>query len=270
MTSRNPPPPAAACSVRESFSIQCRVIWALLMREIITKHGRHNIGFLWMIAEPMIFTLGVTGLWTIAGSHGGSAISVMAFALTGYSSVLMWRTMPSRAQSAIYMNRPLLNHRNVRPIDVFIARLSIEAIGVIMCFLALGTIYTWFGLLKPPEDLLKLIIGIIMLSWFGFALALNIGCLSEKSHLVEKIWGPITYLYFPLSGAAMLVESVPKNLQKYYLMFPTVHGVEIIRDGYFGSLFQAKYDMSYLFTWNIILTLVGLFQVRGIIKHLNK
>jgi ABC-2 type transport system permease protein/capsular polysaccharide transport system permease protein len=246
------------------------VIWALLMREIITKHGRHNIGFMWMFAEPMIFTLGVTALWTIAGMHKGSAISITVFALTGYSSVLIWRTMPSRAQSAIYMNRPLLHHRNVRPIDVYIARLSLEGIGVIMCFLALGIIYTWFGLVKPPEDLLKLLVGLFMLGWFGFGLGLNIGCLSEKSHIVEKIWHPATYLYFPLSGAAFLVETIPQKYQKYYLYLPTVHGVEMIRDGYFGSLFKPHYDIMYLFTWDVLLMIFGLLQVRGVTKHLNK
>jgi ABC-2 type transport system permease protein/capsular polysaccharide transport system permease protein len=262
--------PAAVCSFRESFAIQCRVIWALLMREIITKHGRHNIGFLWMIAEPMIFTLGVTTLWTIARVHAGSPISITVFALTGYSSILLWRTMPGRAESAIKMNQPLLHHRNVRPIDIYIARLSLEAIGVIMCFLSLATIYSWFGLVKPPEDPLKVIFALFMLAWFGFAVALNIGCLSEKTHLVDKIWHPFTYLFMPLSGAGFLVESLPSKYSDYYLKIPTVHAVECLRDGYFGSLFHAKYDMGYLATWNIALLLLGLFQVKSITRHLNK
>jgi ABC-2 type transport system permease protein/capsular polysaccharide transport system permease protein len=41
-------------SLRHSFEIQRRVIGALLMREVITRFGRHNIGFLWLFVEPMI------------------------------------------------------------------------------------------------------------------------------------------------------------------------------------------------------------------------
>jgi ABC-type polysaccharide/polyol phosphate export permease len=34
------------------------VLGALLIRELLTRYGRHNIGFLWLFVEPMIFTLG--------------------------------------------------------------------------------------------------------------------------------------------------------------------------------------------------------------------
>ena len=46
-------------SFRQSWTIQLRVIWALLLRESLTRYGRHNIGFLWLFVEPMLFTLGV-------------------------------------------------------------------------------------------------------------------------------------------------------------------------------------------------------------------
>ena len=59
-----------ATSFRGSLRIQQRVIWALLMREIITRYGRHNIGFMWMFVEPMLFTLGIAALWSFSGLHG--------------------------------------------------------------------------------------------------------------------------------------------------------------------------------------------------------
>jgi ABC-type polysaccharide/polyol phosphate export permease len=46
---------------------EIRVIGALLMREILTRYGRHNIGFMWLFVEPMMFTLGVLALWTSVG-----------------------------------------------------------------------------------------------------------------------------------------------------------------------------------------------------------
>ena len=53
----------------EKPGIQRRVLHALLMREIITRFGRENLGVLWLVAEPMLFTLGVATLWTAAGLH---------------------------------------------------------------------------------------------------------------------------------------------------------------------------------------------------------
>ena len=91
-------------SLIRSLQIQLKVIGALFMREILTRHGRHNIGFLWILAEPMMFTLGVTGIWTLTGSHHGSTIPIVAFAVTGYSTVMLWRNMPARAVDAVIPN----------------------------------------------------------------------------------------------------------------------------------------------------------------------
>ena len=31
----------------DSLKVQLRILWALFMREVLTRYGRHNIGFLW-------------------------------------------------------------------------------------------------------------------------------------------------------------------------------------------------------------------------------
>jgi ABC-2 type transport system permease protein/capsular polysaccharide transport system permease protein len=43
-----------------------------------------------------------------------------------------------------------------------------------------------------------------------------------------------------------------------------VHGVEFIREGYFGSKIHAHYDMGYMATVNAVLTLLALAQTRKI------
>src|SRR5215217_5632277 len=88
-------------------AIEWRVVHALLMREVLTRFGRHNIGFLWLFVEPMLFTLGVTALWTLAKQLHGSNLPIAAFALTGYSAVLLWRNMPSRTIGAVEPNLAL-------------------------------------------------------------------------------------------------------------------------------------------------------------------
>jgi hypothetical protein len=43
----------------------------------------------------------VTALWTATKSVHGSDLPIVAFALTGYSSVLLWRNMPGRCIGAL-------------------------------------------------------------------------------------------------------------------------------------------------------------------------
>src|SRR6202789_1171942 len=96
----------------QSLAIQFRVLHALMMREVITRYGRDNLGVLWLVGEPMIFTLGVATLWSAAKlTHGGTGIPIVAFAVTGYSSVLMWRNGTSHCIGGIDANTHLLFHR---------------------------------------------------------------------------------------------------------------------------------------------------------------
>jgi ABC-type polysaccharide/polyol phosphate export permease len=257
----------AVPGLRRSWAIQRRVIWALVLREMLTRYGRHNIGFLWLFVEPMMFTLGVALLWSFFRSAHGSSLPIVAFALTGYSSVLLWRNMPSRCIAAIEPNLSLLYHRHVKIIDIYFSRLALEVIGVTISFVILSLLFISIDWLKPPEDILKVFAGWVMLAWFGGALAIFLSSLAYDSELVDKIWHPFCYLLFPLSGAAFLVDALPKTAQHLILYNPVVHGLELLREGYFGSAMIAHYDIGYMAGWCAALTLLGLARVRTLSKR---
>ncbi len=245
-----------------SLQIQMRVVGALLMREILTRYGRHNVGFLWIFFEPMMFTLGVLTLWTATKATHGSTLPVTAFAITGYSSVLMWRNCANRCALAIEPNQALLYHRNVRVIDLFMARLLLEISGATMSFTFLTVFFVVTGFMAPPQDLTLVLGGWIHLAAFGSGLGFIIGALSERSETADRIWHTIAYLLFPLSGAVFMVSWLPENFQKIIMILPMVHGTEMLRGGYFGSLVKPHYNVAYMITTDMILWLIGLFLVR--------
>jgi ABC-type polysaccharide/polyol phosphate export permease len=253
----------------DALRIQARVIGALLMREVLTRYGRHNIGFMWLFAEPMLFTLGVTALWTLSGLHKEAPIPIVAFAVTGYSSVLLWRNMPSRTVNAIEPNLALMYHRHVKVIDVFLSRLILEAAGATISFIVLVIFFSSIGWMGYPHDILKVIGGWFMLMWFGFSLAIFLGALSARSELVDKLWHPASYILFPLSGAAFMVEWLPKPAQEFALLLPMVHGVEFLREGYFGDVVRTHYDMAYMALVCLVMTALGLAQERVVSKQVT-
>lgn len=249
-------------STRRSLDIQRRVIGALLMREIITRYGRHNIGFLWLFVEPMLFTLGITLLWVAFKATHGSSLPIVAFAITGYSSVLLWRNGASRCAKAIESNLSLLYHRNVRVLDIFAARIILELAGATISLISLTALFVSLRLMPPPADLLRICVAWLLLSWFAVALALFVGALSERTEVVDRIWHTITYLIFPVSGAAYMVDWLPQDFQKIVLWLPMVHGVEMLRKGYFGSEVRTYEDPGYFIMFNLVLLLLALCLVR--------
>ena len=247
--------------------IQMRVLHALMLREMLTRYGRHNLGFLWLFIEPMLFTLAVVALWTATGMHKGAGISVVAFGITGYSTIMLWRNMPNRAIGALAPNASLLTHRPVQIIDVFTARIVLEAIGATVSFVVLSAAAWMLELMPGPEDVLAVLAGWLLLAWFSFAVSLWLGAASEVSSLVYKLWAPVSYIFIPMSGALYLVEALPVAAQEVVLLLPVVHCVEMLRDGYFGSLFKAHYSVAYVMVFNTVLTLFALAQVRDLSRR---
>ena len=253
--------------LRNSLAIQARVVGALLMREVLTRFGRHNIGFMWLFVEPMIFTLGVTALWTATKGTHGSNLPIVAFCVTGYSSILIWRNAANHCAKAIQPNLSLLYHRNVTVIDLFAARLLLEIAGATISLVALIIIFIMTGWMKMPVDILKMAGAWLLLAWFAVALGLIVGAFTERSEMFARVWQTISYLSFPLSGAMFMVDWLPKAAQEFVLWVPMVHGVEMLRDGYFGSATRTHYSVSYFAVVNLVMLLVGLLLVNRA-KHL--
>jgi ABC-type polysaccharide/polyol phosphate export permease len=257
----------AAGSGRQSWAtslgVNRRVIGALLLREMLTRYGRNNIGFLWLFVEPLLFTLVVISVKAarVGGLHG-SAISAVAFAVTGWPALMLWRNMPNRCSGAVKSNRSLLHHRQVTIPDIFMARIVVEFMAASTSFVFVNAAFYAVGKLMAPEDILKVVAAWFLLAWFGAALAITIACLSARFVIIDNLWRPMSYVLMPFSGIAFLVDALPPAYQQAVLWFPMLDCVELLRDGWFGSLFHAHYDIGYVIVFNLCLSLVGLSLLR--------
>lgn len=258
-------PSQTGALVRDSaWSIHRRVIGALLVREMLTRYGRNNIGFLWLFVEPAAFVLIVTIMWSVVRDLHKSNLPIVAFAVTGYSSLLLWRNAAGRAIGAVNSNKALLHHRQVTVSDIFTARIILEVVAISTSLVGLSLALYAIGWLKPPEDALQVVWGWSLLAWFGAGLALTIGGLSEKAEVVGRLWHPMSYILMTLSGVAFIADALPAGMRSFALWIPMLNAVEYIREGWFGSVMHAHYDLGYLVSFNIALTIVGLSLIRQI------
>jgi len=251
----------AEVTLTRSFLIQLRVIGALLMREVITRYGRHGLGVLWLIFEPMMFTLGVAGLWYMVKLLH-SNIPVIAFAITGYSSVLVWRNTANRCSKAIEPNLALMYHRNVKVIDILLSRIILEWVGATGSITVLTVFFTSINAMSWPQDIARTIGGWFLLAWFSLSMGLIVGAVSERSETFERVWHVFTYLLFPLSGAVFMVYWLPPEFQRMVLWIPMVHGTEMLRHGFFGDSIPTYENPIYFAGANLVLMLIGLALVR--------
>ena len=216
-----------------------------------------------------MFTLGVTLLWSYTRVGHGTELGIAPFALTGYTSVLLWRNPVNRAINAIETNNALRYHRNVRVFDIVAARSLLEIVGVLGSFGFLVLALIAFDMTRAPVEVDRLCVALVMQSLLGVALSLFVSAMAQMSEFTERIWHVVTYLLFPLSGTVFMVEWLPAPMRSALTWVPVVHGSEAIRHGFFGAVVKTHEDWSYQSSCILVLLGAGLFGLRHVGRSLE-
>jgi capsular polysaccharide transport system permease protein len=260
---------SAPGSLSRGLAVQANVIGALILRELHTRFGRDNIGYLWVIAEPMLLATAVALLHS--GEHlrylGG--LRPIPFALTGYCLFIVFRAVVSRSETTLEANRPLLFHRQVTLFDMLVARALLEGASTTLAFtLLLGFAYG-LGFADPPARPLALLAAMAFMLWFAFGLSMLVAAASQRSHAFTRLLHPALYLSMPLSGAFFVLAWLPPELRDVLRWVPLVQIFELARRGMFEAYATPYVDLVYLTAWCLGLTLVGMLALKAIRRDIQ-
>lgn len=237
---------------------QGRIISALMMREIVTRFGREGFGFLWLIGEPLLFCMGVIVMWSLLKPEYEHGIRIAPFVMTGYMCLLLLRHQISYSQGAVQGNVGLLFHKQIAIIHLFVARNVLEFLGATAAFIVVYFVLICLQQVHPPQDILLLYAGWVVLTLNSVGLATVMAALAIRWDVMERIVPLITYLLIPLSGAFFMVAWLPKRFQELYLLVPIPHGIEMVRAGIFGPFVETHYHIAYALIWAGVLNFIGL------------
>lgn len=251
-------------TLNSAWRIQRRVIGALMIRELITRFGRENIGFLWIMVEPLLFASLVGILFRYMKGTEEHGISVVAFVASGYVPLVMFRTTLARAVKAFAANSSLLYHRQVTLLDLILVRFLIEWIGSMMAYAFIGPILILMGLFPVPADLGFFFFGWILYGLFTLATALIVAPLSELSEVIEKVVPVVTYLTVPFSGTFNLSSWLSPAARNVLLYSPPVSAMELMRYGIWGDRITPYYDAAYTLKVSLVMMLIGLVLCRKV------
>jgi capsular polysaccharide transport system permease protein len=253
--------------VRE-LRLASRTLFALLMREIISRYGRTNISFLWLIVEPLILCIGVMIVWTFI-HHNSHGVPLITFIVSGYMPLTLWRHISSHAVTCIRQNTPLFYHPSVRPLDVLFACTILEFLGTSMALLAVLTTLRFCGLIDPIARLDLALAGWLFMAWLSFSIGMLMCALAERFDFVEKLVSPFQYLMLPISGCFFMVGWLPTWTQTLALYVPTVHCYEMFRAGLLGESVETHFSFAFLATVCTVATAGGLTLLRGAAQHIQ-
>jgi len=251
---------------RDSWALQTRVIHALIIRELITRFGRENIGFLWIMAEPLLFAGLVGMLWYFTKGPTEHGVGVVAFVATGYIPITLFRHCVARSVAVFTVNQSLLYHRQVKIVDFILARFVIEFLGGMMAYLFMAIVLIIFDEFPIPANFGLLIAGWMLYAFFCFGVCLVIAPLSEMSETMEKFVPVTTYIMIPFSGLFYMVSWMTPGARDFILLSPFVNAMEMMREGIWGTKLTAYYNV-----WNpIICSTVAMMMGLILCRHVRK
>ncbi len=244
-----------------ALRIQFRVLGALILREMSTRFGRENLGYLWLFAEPLLLGTAIGALHFTTGHGLPGGLHVLYFWVTGYVPFYMFRSVINRAPSAVVANQSLLYHRRITLLDILLARNLLEGaavMGTLLIFLA------GFGMALNiwPKQPALVVLGMVSMLAMGHGAGLILAAGAIYTDLVDRVIHLFTYVSMPFTGAFFMVFWLPTDLQRQALWIPLVHCFEMIRRGLFGTEVPTTYDVPYMLTWIIMLNLAGLLTLR--------
>lgn len=265
--------PAQFDSLRQrilyAFGTQVNVIRALMIRELTTRFGRDNIGFLWIMVEPLLFAGLVSIIWHYVHGESEHGMAMTPFVITGYIPITLFRHGVARSVAVFTANASLLYHRQVTILDFIIVRFLIELVGGMMAFFFVACLLMPFDQFPFPANFGLALSGWLIYAFFCFSLCLIIAPLSEMSEVVEKFVPVTTYVILPFSGLFMMADWLTPSMREYYLWSPFVQGMEMLRKGIWGDVVTAHYEPLYPISLSIILMLFGLSLCRRVRSHIS-
>lgn len=234
---------------RQAWLVQGRVLKALILRELQTRYGRNNIGYLWAIVEPLILLSLFVTLFIYMGKHSNGTMDLVAFLATGIITFIALRTMASSLSGAAYASRSLLLYPQVTPLDAIIARWIVHGATMfgVFCIIIGGSCFLGFS--PPPHDFLGVIVALLVMGLMGLSLGLIQYALITLVPVMEHVTTPVWRLLFFTSCVFYTMDSLPYAFQQIIYYNPIAHCIELLRHAYFYGFKSPVTDYYYVAAW---------------------
>lgn len=239
-----------------------RVITAMMLREVKTRFGRHRFGFVWVLAEPIVFLAGFLAIRLALETHAPFGQNVALFVLTGVLVFRAFTSIASRSMSALTANRALLAYPPVKPLDMILSRILLET-------MVMFVIWMIFFTMLAATSQQKVIVHGEVFAQAAAALVLlsaSVGVLNAALAALtpawERIWPFVRWPLMFFSGIFYVPILSPPWLKSILVWNPVLHCVEWLRTATYLT-YDPLLDKSYVILFSLIALVFGLLIERG-------
>jgi capsular polysaccharide transport system permease protein len=235
-------------------------VWrALFLREAAFRLAARRAAWLWLLLEPIFHVAFIVVFFDVVRMRVMPGADPGMFIMTGLLAFFMTRNTAFRSMEAIRANSALFAYRQVKPVDTVIVRAGLEGfLGLIVALVVLGGA-SLFGFDVVPFHPLEVLIAFVGMWVAGLGLGL---VFSVAAELVPETGNIVRLAFVPLyffTGIMFPIQLVPQPYREWLLYNPLLHGVEVLRGGFFPHYHvMPEANLSFLLGGALVVVFLGL------------
>ena len=239
--------------------IQCRVVHALVMRDVKSRYGGRRLGFLWALIEPLMMIGVFIGLFHLMGRSSQGGIAAPLFFVAAFAPFFMFRDIFSNVMICIKGANPLLMFPQVARTDIILSSVIVDILVSLTVFFLLLCGCVLLGFEFTIDRPLEILFSLGLLIGLGVGLGLVLGALTIRYEFVSSV--SQAFLGRPLfltSGLFFTADMIPAQARYYLLLNPVLQGIEAVRSAMFTQFESRSVDYTYILLFTVILIAFGL------------
>lgn len=257
-----------ATSLRSAMAEQGRVLYALVLREIQTRFGKHRIGYAWALVEPALHISVLYALRSLLGGVMPPHTPLLLWLISGIIPFFMFRSIVSRVAASVRGNTDLLILPPVRVMDIIWARTLLELAtysAILLFFFGLHA-----AIIGPLaiHDPLQLFACLLLVAWLGLGFGmLTITFTAVFPSTQPLVDGVLRILYFG-SGVLFSINHMPQQLQEFLTWNPLLHVFEHLHAAMFTGytpLPEAS-DLGFVMLGGFLMLMLGMMLVKHFMR----
>ncbi|MBX3493726.1 MAG: ABC transporter permease [Parvibaculum sp.] len=236
----------------------------LMLREMMARFGRHEIGYLWAILEPMMHVAVFSLIFYFIRARDSLGMNVILFVATGVIPLFIYLKTYNHLTNALKQNRPLLNHSRVQPMDIYLARALLELFTHILVFIVFVSFIYMFVDKYSFGSAWSVLSNMFGLWIFGIGAGLALGSLVVFAESIKNVMDGLNRLIYITSGVFFTLDMMPASVAKYLTYNPLLHFVDGVRGNFNPLMGGSRVDFSYGIAWAVAVLVLGLVADRAL------
>jgi capsular polysaccharide transport system permease protein len=229
------------------FERMCRVVFALMIREMKTRYGRSRMGYAMALITPALQKGLMVTIMVLYERKAPLGPSAVLFYWAGLSSYHMFGFTVSKCLISLKYAKKDRILPIVRPPDMLLARGILEgSTNTVVNIIGFTLIYIFDTKMALPGAPIYVIESMALMLMLGLGVSFILAVFCVFFPTLMYLWRAVSVVLMLVSGTYKVADTLPPSIRDILWWNPVSHGIELFRLGFYPTYPDIFISVPYL------------------------